>query len=320
MSESSTGNGKHTPPLLWSLSVLLFALEEVVLIPGLAAYLVACLLGAVGLTERMTPVAWFVAAPALYCLWVLAYLSICALHIQAMFWGYSKPRHAVIVDGSRESAPHVRLGISYGRAYMVKSLPLMQSLITLPILRNLYLLSYSPSIKIGKRFVLAGFLYDPDLIEIGDDVIVGGGCVMSAHAHVVLRSNVQLYVSAPIRICDRATVGGESRIAMGVTIGTGAVVESYSNVVALTNIGPGEVWGGSPAVLLRHRTDLVPSDATAHSTPPSRWAGDATRVDNTSDPDAGARRVVVAGFGSAAGGCVDRRLGFAATTGDCHDT
>ena len=79
---------------------------------------------------------------------------------------------------------------------------------------------------------------------------------------------------------------------MGVTIGAGAVVESYSNVVALTNIGPGEVWGGSPAVLLRRRTDLVPSDAAARSTPPSLSGGEANGLDSDCDSLDRARRVV----------------------------
>lgn len=136
----------------------------------------------------------------------------------------------------------------------MRSLPLIQPLIAIPWVRTLYLLSYSPRTKIGKNVFLPGFLYDPDLIEIGNDVVLGGGCAITAHAFANLRPDTTVYISAPVRICDRATIGGHSCIGLGVTIGAGAIVEIASNVLARTTIGPGEVWGGNPAVLLRRRT------------------------------------------------------------------
>ena len=196
MSESSTASDKHTPPLLWSLSVLLFAIEEVVFDSGPGRLFGGMPAGRGGfdgaddpgsLVRRRAGVVLLVGAGVS--------LDLC-LHMQALFWGYSGPgRHAVLVDGSRESAPHVRLGICYGRAptwwsrcHSCSRSSLCRFCETCTCFRTL------PGVKIGERFVLAGFLYDPELIEIGDDVIVGGGCVMASHAHVVLRSNVQLYV------------------------------------------------------------------------------------------------------------------------------
>ena len=288
------------------------------LFPGIAAYAVVCLLRVVGLT-RMTLGAWFVAAPALYFLWMLAYLALCTIHIQALFWGYTKPRHAVLAACARDAAPHVRLAISYGRCYLVKSLPFMQGLVAVPWLRTLYLLSYSPRTRIGKNVFLTGFLYDPDLTEIGDNVVLGGGFVMSAHALASIRPDVQSYASPPIRIGDGATIGGEARIAMGVTVGPGAIVEGFSNVVALTNIGPGEVWGGNPAVFLRRRTDLAPDHAVPVTAPVIRRETSPRRVRRRLGHTRAGPTCCGRGPWSAARCGLHRSLGFTRATVDRHD-
>jgi acetyltransferase-like isoleucine patch superfamily enzyme len=108
-----------------------------------------------------------------------------------------------------------------------------------------------------------GFFYDPDLLDVGEDVITGAGCVISCHSLTNDSPGRFAYVSARTCIGDRATLGGESRIGMGVSIGADAIIEGGSNVVHFTQIGPGEVWGGNPAVFLRRRSD--PRHSTADS-------------------------------------------------------
>src|SRR5580658_7750179 len=82
--------------------ILFVTLIEMVLIPSLAAGLLAGSMSLAGLTQRMTPALWFLAAPALYYLWVLTYLSICALSVQLFLRSYVKPRHFRAIHGSRE--------------------------------------------------------------------------------------------------------------------------------------------------------------------------------------------------------------------------
>ncbi len=102
MSERLSGKRKKKPRKYFHhFLIVMFAIREIVLFPALAAYLVVCLLGVVGLKEWLSPAGWFIAAPALYCLWVLIYLCLCAVHMQGLFWGYSKPRRAVLVEGAR---------------------------------------------------------------------------------------------------------------------------------------------------------------------------------------------------------------------------
>jgi FkbH-like protein len=110
-----------------------------------------------------------------------------------------------------------------------------------------------------------GYVYDPDLTEIGDEVVLGGGSVICAHAVNLVGPRKCVFISAPIHICERVTIGGGARVAMGVTIGKDAVVEAGSNVVAMTHIPAGEVWGGNPAVFLRKRWNKAPGDGAAET-------------------------------------------------------
>ena len=64
MNESSIESVRRPLKHFHAVLIVLFAIREVVLFPALAAYLVVCLLNLLGLTERMSPAAWFVAAPA----------------------------------------------------------------------------------------------------------------------------------------------------------------------------------------------------------------------------------------------------------------
>ena len=87
MNERSIESVRHPLKHFHAVLIVIFAIREIVLIPALAAYLIVCLLDLSGLTQRMSPAAWFVAAPALYFVWVITYLCLCALPHPAHFLG-----------------------------------------------------------------------------------------------------------------------------------------------------------------------------------------------------------------------------------------
>lgn len=62
-------------------------------------------------------------------------------------------------------------------------------------------------------------------------------------------------ITKPVRIEERAFIGSGSFIGPGVTIGESAVVTPHS--VVLRDVGPLEIWGGSPARKMGHRTEGI---------------------------------------------------------------
>jgi len=101
--------------------------------------------------------------------------------------------------------------------------------------------------RIGRRVQInTSIIGDSNLIEIGDDTVIGGDVTLVAHSAEHGR-----LVTAPVRIGSRVTVGLMSVIFPGVTIGDGAVVAANAVLTKGTRIGAGEVWGGVPARKLR---------------------------------------------------------------------
>jgi len=110
------------------------------------------------------------------------------------------------------------------------------------------------------RDSIATIIQDPDSTYIGDGAIIGGNAELVAHSYVRQLDGDLVYKAAPIHIGKNVTIGGDARIALGTTVGDGALVEPCSNVIAYSKIGPGEVWGGNPAVFIRKR-EGVPNTA-----------------------------------------------------------
>jgi len=96
--------------------------------------------------------------------------------------------------------------------------------------------------RVGKNTQFPGVLLDPPLVEIGDNVAIGGESLFTSHA-----ADGDVFVLQRIRVHDRATIGVRAIIMPGVTIGEGAIVAAGAVVTKGTQIGPKEVWGGVPA-------------------------------------------------------------------------
>ena len=100
--------------------------------------------------------------------------------------------------------------------------------------------------RVGKNFVLAGRLYNPDLFEAGDNVMIGGYAVVTGHL-----SDRGDLVFGRVVLGDNCVIGGMSFIMPGVTIGEGATVAAGAVVPKGAVIPPGEIWGGVPAKRIR---------------------------------------------------------------------
>ena len=101
--------------------------------------------------------------------------------------------------------------------------------------------------KVGERVnVNTAGLADLSLLEIGDDVLIGGGVAMICHASE--RGFLRL---APTKIGSGVSIGLSSVIMPGVEIGDGASIAPCSLVPKGMKIPPKGVWGGNPVKDLR---------------------------------------------------------------------
>lgn len=112
--------------------------------------------------------------------------------------------------------------------------------------------------KVGARTQInTAVVADCNLIEVGEDTVIGGDVTLIAHA--VEGPNL---VTARVKIGSRVTVGLMSVVMPGCEIGDGAILAANAVLKKGTIIGPGEVWGGVPAKKLGVRGDKgVPTTA-----------------------------------------------------------
>jgi len=208
---------------------------------------------------------WLIISPLLYLVWLLVFLFISSWTIHLAGRRNPKPRHAIfdrdLEYGSTQLRGLLTAGMCYRRWSILWSVPFVSLLAYFRYSDRLVLRAYSPSVHFGKGVVNMAVLYDPDLTEVGDYAVLGGRATVSAHSTVVRGDGALVYVSAPVRIGTRATLGGESRVALGCVIGDDAIVEPGAVVEAFTQIPAGEVWGGNPARFRRRREDLPASAA-----------------------------------------------------------
>jgi len=97
--------------------------------------------------------------------------------------------------------------------------------------------------RMGQRVQLnTSVIADSNLIEIGDDTVIGGDATVIAHS--VERG---VLITEPVRIGKRVTVGLMAVIMPGCEIGDDAVIAANAVLKKGTKIGTKEVWGGVPA-------------------------------------------------------------------------
>lgn len=89
-------------------------------------------------------------------------------------------------------------------------------------------------------------------IEIGNDVLIGGGArIFDSDFHALHSTTAfgRQVATLPVKIEDEAFIGAHATILKGVTIGRGAVIGAASVVTG--NVPPNEVWAGNPARRIR---------------------------------------------------------------------
>jgi non-ribosomal peptide synthetase-like protein len=97
--------------------------------------------------------------------------------------------------------------------------------------------------RLGKRVQInTAVIGDSNLIEIGDDTVIGGDVTLIAHS--AERGNL---VAERVRIGKNVTVGLMAVVMPGCEIGDGAVIAANAVLQKGTKVGPGEIWGGVPA-------------------------------------------------------------------------
>ena len=101
--------------------------------------------------------------------------------------------------------------------------------------------------KIGKNVSIFASNLDilfPELIEIGDNTIIGNTTAVLTHEFLSHSSR-----KGRVKIGKDVTIGGMSLILPGIEIGDGAIVAAYSLVNK--NVEPGTVVGGVPIKRIR---------------------------------------------------------------------
>lgn len=97
--------------------------------------------------------------------------------------------------------------------------------------------------KIGRGTQInSSNISDPSLIEMGENVTIGGSATIVAHYGMG-----GFLIISPVKIGDGATIGLKATILGGVEIGAGAKLMPNSVVLPRTIIPAGETWGGVPA-------------------------------------------------------------------------
>ncbi len=102
--------------------------------------------------------------------------------------------------------------------------------------------------KIGKmvRTIVPGTILDPDLIEIGDNTIIGGDAIISGHI-----AETNRLVLKKVKIGKNCLIGGRSIIFPGVVMEDNVTVGAGAIVLEDAHLPTGSIWGGVPAKMIR---------------------------------------------------------------------
>src|SRR5215467_4033706 len=236
--------------------VLLFG--AINLLPMMLA--AALVLGVVVAAQNGVHLPWFVvavASPVIYVAWLMSYLCFSGWTCGRVGRKYPKPRYQVYGDNRPpgDAMALLTAGMCYNRLCIIDSLPLAWTIAKISCFRTLVYRAYSPSVHIGDKSVIWGHIIDPDLTYVNEGVVIGAAAVLSAHADSLRPNGDHVYVSAPIQIGRRVTIGGGSRVSLGCVVGDDAVIESGAVLPPFTVVPEGEVWAGNPACCQRKRQD-----------------------------------------------------------------
>ncbi|SPP99485.1 putative glycan acetyltransferase [Candidatus Sulfobium mesophilum] len=141
----------------------------------------------------------------------------------------------IAINSKEEFGYHV-----YLLFYLIYFYPIMRSgFVPVPLMRLFYI---ALGARLGHNTYSAGIIYDPHLVSIGDNSLIGQYALLMPHA-----IDGKRLAHSCIKIGNNVTIGAHAVIMSGVTIGEDAIVAVGAVVPKGSRIGIGEIWGGIPA-------------------------------------------------------------------------
>jgi len=192
--------------------------------------------------------------PIIYFMWLFLFLLISHIEIRIFcFFSKGKPK-LVIVDGKNKiPLSFIYSLFTYMKRKYIQSLPGIALLMSSPAAK-LVLKAYAPYLNIGEKTNITFLIGDPELTEIGKNVVYGVGAYIAAHAITNKSENGKIkyvFATAKVVIGNNVTIGSHSIIGLGAFIGDYSIIEMGSIVTPYTYIPENEVWGGNPAIFIR---------------------------------------------------------------------
>jgi len=96
--------------------------------------------------------------------------------------------------------------------------------------------------KVGKNLIFTGKIFNADLFEAGNNVLIGEDAFLSGHIQ-----HKSKFILGKIIIGNDVTIGARSFIMPDVEIGDRSIIAAHAVVTLGTRIPPDEIWGGIPA-------------------------------------------------------------------------
>lgn len=128
--------------------------------------------------------------------------------------------------------------------------------------RNCMIQAKAGPIRLGTRTSIGSYsmITSLDGVEIGEAVLTGGRCYLSAGAYHFNNPEIPImdqgaYAKGTIKIGNKSYLGAGAMIVGGIKVGIGAVIGA--GAVVVNDVSEGAIVAGNPAKLLRYRDDLV---------------------------------------------------------------
>lgn len=102
-------------------------------------------------------------------------------------------------------------------------------------------------VRIGKRVKIQAFAFIPEGVIIEDEVFIGPHACFTNDKYPNLQNPTWKVV--PTKVCKHASIGANTTVLCGVTIGEGAMVGAGS--VVTRDVPPRAVVAGNPAKVLK---------------------------------------------------------------------
>lgn len=198
--------------------------------------------------QELSSTFWAVlSVPFLYGVWGFGYCLLCVLYKQLIFY---RPREG---EWPLFSWPVVGWG-TVGALTNWANILFLQHWKGTPFL-NLYLRAMGT--RIGRRVSINTIhVYEWDLVQIGDDAILGGDCVVQGH--IVEGGRMKM---RPVQIGKGALVGTGAKVMPGCVVEDLGILAAGSIMKKGTTIPAAEIWGGTPPRLIRKRGDKDAQDS-----------------------------------------------------------